>query len=185
MQIEADDGLPQWVCFDCTDQVNSALNLRNQSHSSEIKLLKLGHKRVDKQVKIQEGRKKIKKEKNTVSVQGNADNLNKTDNDDCFENECTDVEVSIEFNSLTPVKEEQDSLDGSIAFKNINNTVKKKTGLSRKEKRKMYLSLVEGELTENGPVKCRICKKTVSKWSSFISHTKLHLGFKFVCEVSS
>lgn len=53
----------------------------------------------------------------------------------------------------------------------------------KKEKRQTYLNLVEGKYDPKKPVKCKICKKTVSKWACFINHAKKHLGFKFICEV--
>lgn len=56
---------------------------------------------------------------------------------------------------------------------------------SKNEQREIYLNMVEGELDPSGPVTCKICKVTVRKWACFLSHAKLHLGFKFVCEVST
>ncbi|KAI5637101.1 zinc-finger associated domain (zf-AD) domain-containing protein [Phthorimaea operculella] len=53
---------------------------------------------------------------------------------------------------------------------------------SRKEVRQQYLSLVEGDLDPNGPVKCKVCKKTLNRWNSFMNHARKHLGFKIVCE---
>ncbi|KAJ2943710.1 hypothetical protein O0L34_g16823 [Tuta absoluta] len=53
---------------------------------------------------------------------------------------------------------------------------------SRKQVRQQYLSLVEGDLDPNGPVKCKVCKKTLNRWNSFMNHARKHLGFKIVCE---
>ncbi|XP_026315987.1 zinc finger protein 583-like [Hyposmocoma kahamanoa] len=52
----------------------------------------------------------------------------------------------------------------------------------KKEKRQTYLDLVEGKYDPKKPVKCKVCKKTVSKWACFINHAKKHLGFKYICE---
>ncbi|KAM3958681.1 uncharacterized protein ACR2FA_007321 [Aphomia sociella] len=144
LKIEPNDGLPQNICENCTNLVNSALRLRNMSHLNDRNSLE--------------------------------------DYDD--NNEIKEFNVEVEFDRLADENQNGVSNNDVKDIQTVQPNAKKEVAdkITRNKKRAMYLKLVDGVLDPNGPVKCKVCKKTVSKWSCFISHAKLHLGFKFMCE---
>ncbi|KAJ8704165.1 hypothetical protein PYW07_013459 [Mythimna separata] len=170
LKIQHNDGFPQNICEKCTVDVHTASNLRNRSQQSEQKLTELGYQRnIEKTNDFTENINKTDELTTQLVEKLNTSNENYEDliNSDGF----PELQVEIEFDRL-------DHNGGETKWP-PDGTVKK---LSRKEKRQQYLELVEGEFDPAGPVKCKICKKSVSNWKCFISHAKLHLGFNFVCE---
>lgn len=86
-QIEPDDGLPQKICTECTNLVNSALYLRNISHLS----LK----------KLEEFKNNLQNEESPSIVNDLAKNvLVKNDNDE-DNSGFPELEIEIEFDRLT------------------------------------------------------------------------------------
>ncbi|KAG7301262.1 hypothetical protein JYU34_014167, partial [Plutella xylostella] len=176
--ININDGLPQHICSACEELVNSALNLRSQSQAAEQKLLAMGYRKLE-----------------THKISGThtllPDTSIKTVEDielGSF-NSTLEIDSVFDSKSLTDFVKEVQSIElQNIATEsNISPKVEKEctveiTKSARKERREAYLSLVEGQLDTKGPVTCKVCKKTVNSWPSFVSHAKLHLGFKFVCE---
>ncbi|KAG6462834.1 hypothetical protein O3G_MSEX013495 [Manduca sexta] len=165
LNITPEDGLPQQICKNCTDLLNSALKLRKQSHSSATKLIHIGYKLIENNINY---------EQIDISQIQNFKDISETYEDYENINGLPELEISVECDRLS-----QSDLEES------DNGAKNKTytqEMSRKEKRQMYLDMVDGVFNPQGPVKCKICKKTVSKWTCFISHAKLHVGFKFICE---
>ncbi|CAB3231850.1 unnamed protein product [Arctia plantaginis] len=158
LTIKNNDGLPQHICEICTNTVDTALELRKRSYLSEQELLNRGYRR---------NHDPIIKEEDLIQEKTYK------------ENKCNDF--SEENESFTETKDESNTSDANIAETKwpTKRTVKKP---SKKEQRQIYLNMVEGELGPKGPVTCKICKVTVSKWACFLSHAKLHLGFKFVYE---
>ncbi|XP_049883143.1 zinc finger protein 22-like [Pectinophora gossypiella] len=165
LKIQPNDGLPQQICANCTYTVNKSLKLRNEAHLTERKLIKSGYKRSNP-----ENKTSLKEE-----------NIEQTQNNDYLEDIATDC---FDFDGFK-IEIELDRITENGGVKEVNEakalSVQPKKN-SRKEKRELYLSLIEGDFDRNGPVKCKVCKKSVSKWACFINHAKKHLGFKFICE---
>ncbi|XP_063898866.1 zinc finger protein 569-like [Helicoverpa armigera] len=166
MIIEPNDGLPQNICGKCKDDVHIALDLRNRSLQSETALKQKYNSNSSSY---------------TENIVENSEIISKfLENHDNSNENCEDYDNIDGFPELK-VEIECDRIeqDGGETKWLPEGTVKK---LTKKEKRQQYLDLVDGELDPEGPVRCKICKKTVSNWKCFISHAKLHLGFNFVCE---
>ncbi|GBP63669.1 hypothetical protein EVAR_82029_1 [Eumeta japonica] len=206
LQIEENDGFPQMICSSCTELVRSAFNLRITSQNSENKLKKLGYKKYkyDKKHKVE------LKSGDPFTIE--LDSITKTEKNETINcNEAINDET-LELKPLHNIKEEDDIQDENHTFlshdddhgiqetplkpdlhtiagditesENVHTNERNVKTLSRKEKRAVYMSLVEGMFDPKGPIKCKVCKKTLSKWASFMTHSKLHLGFKFVCELN-
>ncbi|CAG9127464.1 unnamed protein product [Plutella xylostella] len=177
LQININDGLPQHICSSCEELVNSSLNLRSQSQAAEQKLLAMGYRKLETHIGA---------DSHTLSP----DSISKVDDTTLGSfNTTLEIDSELDIKSLTDFVEEDKSIElqKNTTECNIKPKVEKEctvdiTKSSRKERREAYLSLVEGQLNPKGPVTCKVCKKTVSSWPSFVSHAKLHLGFKFVCE---
>ncbi|XP_059044895.1 zinc finger protein 418-like [Achroia grisella] len=189
LKIEPNDCLPQSICENCTKLVNSALDLRNRSYLSEIKLRKQKYS--------------LHNDEESLAIDAESFDINSS-NDYNENNGLKEFNVEIEFDRLTAEKNDDtnEAKDQQEQFKIINaeggkisqtdetkdqQTIQPKFQnvdgeLSKSEKKAIYLNMVDGVLDRSGPVKCKICKKTLRKWSCFLGHAKLHLGFKFVCE---
>ncbi|KAL0852701.1 hypothetical protein ABMA27_012536 [Loxostege sticticalis] len=166
LKIEPNDGFPQKICSRCTELVNSALTLRNQCHAAHLKLVQM----------IQDEKSLMKDENNSSKSCENGENVYKNDFEhdsieDCGDNTgLTKFEIEIQCDRLT------DDQNGG-------NSKQDGDKVSRKKVREMYMELVEGVFNPKGPVKCKVCKKTVSSWECFRGHAKLHLqGKKVICE---
>ncbi|XP_026746648.1 zinc finger and SCAN domain-containing protein 31-like isoform X2 [Trichoplusia ni] len=165
MNIDPNDGFPQKICKQCKEDVQSASLLRIKSQTSDIELKNLRKKYENTKTeiyttKIEEIHTELA-DHHDICIEINNSNPNMP---------IPEIKIEIQCDS---------SKEDGVTTWRAEEPVKK---LSRKEKRQRYLDLVEGKLDPCGPVKCRVCKKSVSKWSCFISHAKLHLGFNFMCE---
>ncbi|XP_026746650.1 putative zinc finger protein 730 isoform X3 [Trichoplusia ni] len=166
LEIDPNDGFPQKICKQCKEDVQSASLLRIKSQTSDIELKNLRKKYENTKTeiyttKIEEIHTELA-DHHDICIEINNSNPNMP---------IPEIKIEIQCDS---------SKEDGVTTWRAEEPVKK---LSRKEKRQRYLDLVEGKLDPCGPVKCRVCKKSVSKWSCFISHAKLHLGFNFMCEV--
>ncbi|KAJ8705846.1 hypothetical protein PYW08_012892 [Mythimna loreyi] len=170
LKIQHNDGFPQNICGKCMQDVNSASHLRNRSQQSEQRLTELGYQRnIENSNDFIENM--VKTDEFTTEILENPSTSNEVYDDFVNFDGLPELQVEIEFDRL-------DHNGGELKWP-PDGTVKK---LSRKEKRQQYLDIVEGKFDPEGPVKCKVCKKSVSNWKCFISHAKLHLGFNFVCE---
>ncbi|KAI8427211.1 hypothetical protein MSG28_014809 [Choristoneura fumiferana] len=212
LKITIHDGLPQCVCAVCTKLVNLALSPRNRSQTTAKKLKQESHKTIDTTpnfsdneiseceecpvIKIEDNKKTdLKLEHENFYFKLNQEELNleceidikkKTKSRRKLKKEITnEVEHNLPVSENVSTKEIVNTFIGSddnISTEIADSNCGKQPEMSKKAKRAMYMELVEGDFDPKGPVKCKVCKKTVSKWPCFVSHAKLHLGFKFVCE---
>ncbi|XP_052755681.1 zinc finger protein 420-like isoform X2 [Galleria mellonella] len=160
LKIEPNDGLPQNICEKCTYLVNCALRLRNRSFICDTKLRK----------------QKYRTNNEVQTLLNNVDTFDYNSSED-YNNYSglKEFNVQIEFDRLT--EENQDGFPPKpheAKEQTVQSKIKNVKGekVTRKEKRDRYLSLVDGDFDANGPVKCKVCKKSYCG-KSFISSTQL------------
>lgn len=196
-QIALDDGLPQCICSVCKELVSLALSLRSQSQTTDKILKQAGHKITTATPNFSDSEILECEEWPVTKTKDSQKNYLKLEHDNIYLNsnqkdlnvECQ-IDLELKSNSKGKSKKgitnavEHNMPVSEVLLEIKNEKAGKQPGMSKKAKRAMYMELVEGVFDPKGPVKCKVCKKTVSKWACFVSHAKLHLGFKFVCEVS-
>ncbi|XP_028161029.1 zinc finger protein 667-like [Ostrinia furnacalis] len=165
LKIEPNDGYPQKICGDCTELVNSAFSLRNQSHDAHKKLVQQNLAN-NSLIKIENN------EPDTTEINSNLkqEDLNQDSDSDYEDNSgFAEIEIEIQCDRLT---------DEENGGNSVQDGKQKK--LPRKKIREMYMELMEGD--PKGPMKCKICKITLSTWGSFRVHVHNHIRGKVLCE---
>lgn len=195
-QIALDDGLPQCICSVCKELVSLALSLRSQSQTTDKILKQAGHK-ITTATPIFSDSEILECVEWPVTKTKDSQNTDlKLEHDNVYFNssqkDLNACDIDLKMKSKTKTKSKKgitNAVEHNMPVSEVLSEIKnekagKQPEMSKKAKRAMYMELVEGVFDPKGPVKCKVCKKTVSKWACFVSHAKLHLGFKFVCEVS-